>query len=140
MSRKAPKESAIRRWETMHLQVRSVVNKPDVKESFIPFSVNTMMSVTEQRWKMQKKKREENLERLPGATGTSTAQGLEVNRSLAQLNSKEVSKAIHTILRPISPTDWTVTDDLAFKDVSTKEKERMQPHSFGTVSYSRECS
>ena len=34
----------------MHLQVRSVVYKSDVKESFISFSVNTMLSVTEQRW------------------------------------------------------------------------------------------
>jgi len=63
--------------------------------------------------------------RQPAATGTSTAQGLEVNRSLAQLNSKELKNAAHTTLRPISPTDWTVTDDLAFKDVTTKEKERM---------------
>lgn len=48
----------------MHIQVRSVVYKPDVKESFISFSVNTTISVTEQRWKMQKKKGEDNLERL----------------------------------------------------------------------------
>ena len=48
----------------MHLQVRSIVYKPDVKELFISFSVNTIMSVTEQRWKMQKKKVEDNLERL----------------------------------------------------------------------------
>jgi len=34
--------------------------------------------------------------RQPGATGTSTAQGLEVNRSLAQLNSKELKNATHT--------------------------------------------
>jgi hypothetical protein len=76
----------------------------------------------------------------PGATGTSTAQGLEINRSLGRLNSKELNNATHTVLRPISPTDWTVTDDLAFKDVTTKEKERMRPHSFGTVPFSRECS
>jgi hypothetical protein len=82
--------------------------------------------------------------RQPGATGTSAAQGLEVNRSLAQLNSKELNNATHThtqtVLRPISPTDWTVTDYLAFKDGTTKEKERMRPHSFVTVPYSRECS
>jgi hypothetical protein len=58
------KESTRRRWKTMHLHLRSVVYKPDVKESFISFSVNTMMSVTEQKWKMQKKKSEDNLERL----------------------------------------------------------------------------
>jgi len=34
--------------------------------------------------------------RQPGATGTSTAQGLEINRSLAQLNSKELNNATHT--------------------------------------------
>jgi len=82
--------------------------------------------------------------RQPGATGTSTAQGLEINRSLVQLNSKELNNATqthtHTALRPISPTDWTVADDLAFKDVTTKEKERKRPHSFRTVPYSRECS
>jgi len=51
-----------------------------------------------------------------------------------------MNNATHTELSPISLTDWTVTDDLAFKDVTTKEKERMRPHSFGTVPYSRECS
>jgi hypothetical protein len=61
---KKSKESTRRRWEIMHLQVRSVVYKPDVKESSISFSVNTMMSVTEERWKMQKKKGEDILQRL----------------------------------------------------------------------------
>jgi hypothetical protein len=38
----------------------------------------------------------EERRRQPGTSGTSTAQGLEVNRSLAQLNSKELNNAKHT--------------------------------------------
>jgi hypothetical protein len=77
--------------------------------------------------------------RQPGATGTFIAQVLEENRSLAELNREELNNATHTHrTKTISPTGWTVKDDLVFKDFTTKKKERMRPHSFGTAPYSRE--